>query len=513
MSRLIWVMVVMSGCGGPVRTELVIPDGRLMGTLSGDTRGFLGVPFAQPPLGERRFAAPVQNAGWGDLRQAVAQPPGCAQLLIDQSAQLEGSSEDCLYLNVFTPKAPRERLPVMLFFPGGAFVFGSANEPLYEGSKLSAAGDVVVVVANYRLGPFGFAAHPALAAQNPSGTSGNWGLLDQREAMRWVQRNIEAFGGDPQRVTIFGESAGAGSVCMHLLSEASAGLFQRAILQSTPCAAFLLPTRLQSEAQGVAMATALGCTGSAPEIVSCLRARSEAEVLRALPLDRNVVFGEGVSWGPSVDGVMVRDEPLQLLAQGRTLPVPVLVGANADEGSLFLSKVKDLKTEADLRLALSDLFAPPVVDAAIARYGLAPSAKESGEKILSDVFFCSSRRVGRAHAATGQPVYRYYFARKYFDFVLGLGAFHGAELPFIFGNDLNRLGVQAPGRPLQRAMQGYWTTFARTGDPNGGERATWPRYQQAGDVVLRLDVPLGEETELRTQACDFWDSQLKFGLQ
>ena len=164
-------------------------------------------------------------------------------------------------------------------------------------------------------------------------------------------------------------------------------------------------------------------------------------------------------------------------------------------------------------MALSDLFAPPVVDAAIARYGLAPSAKESGEKILSDVFFCSSCREGRAHAAIGQAVYRYYFARKYFDFLLGLGAFHGSELPFIFGNDLNRLGVQAPGRPLQRAMQGYWTTFARTGDPNGGERATWPRYQQAGDVVLRLDVPLGEETELRTQACDFWDSQLKSGQQ
>ena len=156
MSRLIWVMVVVSGCGGSVRTELVIPDGRLMGTLSGNTRGFLGVPFAQPPLNERRFAAPVQNAGWGDLREAVAQPPGCAQLLIDQSAQLEGSSEDCLYLNVFTPKAPRERLPVMLFFPGGAFVFGSANESLYEGSKLSEAGDVVVALASSGLHSNGY---------------------------------------------------------------------------------------------------------------------------------------------------------------------------------------------------------------------------------------------------------------------------------------------------------------------------------------------------------------------
>lgn len=502
------VLFALVGCAGPRFARVTTADGPLKGVSLDGASSYLAVPFARPPVNERRFAAPVQNAAWKDEREALVMPAGCSQLLVDQSGFLGTSSEDCLYLNVFTPELVNEKLPVMLYFPGGAFIFGAANEALYDASRLAKAGNVIVVVANYRLGPFGFAAHPALSALDSSGTSGNWGLLDQREAMRWVQRNVSAFGGDPTRVTIFGESAGASSVCMHLLSDGSKGLYQRAIMESVPCTGYPVPTRAEAETQGSRMATALGCVGSNEEIVACLRNKPELDVLRALRLNTNVVFGEGVAWGPTVDGVTLVDQPIKLMKAGKAAPVPIIVGANANEGSLFLARVESIKTEADLKEAISELFTPAQVNAAVAHYGLSPNAKAVGERMLGDIFFCDSRRIARLHSTQGNAVYRYYFARNYYDIVLGLGAFHGAELPFVFGTSLRGLGVTAIGRPLQDAMQGYWSTFARKGDPNGSSRPGWTRYQQAGDAALRLDLEIRDETQLRTADCDFWDTQL-----
>lgn len=505
-----WVglLVLAAGCATPQTASLTTPDGTLTGRLKGSTRSFLGIPFAKPPTNELRFAPPVQNEAWAGQRDATVAQPRCLQLLVDQSGVLEGSAEDCLYLNVYTPRVITRPLPVMLYFPGGAYIIGGADEPMFEGSKLSRAEDVVVVTANYRLGPLGFMTHPSLRAMDAQNT-GNSALLDQREAMRWVQRNIGAFGGDKTRVTLFGESAGAGSVCMHLLSEASAAFFQSAIMESAPCTAYPLPSAVEADAQGSALAAALGCTGTDPEVVRCLRQHDALDVVRALPLNTNVVFGDGVSWGPTVDGNVVAAQPLALFRAGKSANVPIIVGANADEGSIFFAKASNLKTEADVRAALGDLFRPQIVDAVVAHYGLAPSPRAVGERILGDIFFCDSRRIARAHAAFDRPVYRYYFARSFFDIVLGLGAFHGAEMPFLWDNSVQGLSVQPAGQRLKKAMQGYWASLVRTGDPNGGERPEWPRYQKAGDRVLRLDVPISEETMLRAADCDFWDSQLE----
>ena len=498
---------VVSSCATPTSISVETSDGTLQGTALGKARKFLGVPFAKPPIGELRFMPPVQNAKWTAARDATVAAPRCTQLLLDQSGMLQGSSEDCLYLNVYAPVGTKTPLAVMLYFPGGAYIIGGADEPIFEGTKLSQAGNVIVVTANYRLGPFGFMNHPSLTGIDSTNT-GNVALLDQREAMRWVQRNIASFGGDPNRVTIFGESAGAGSVCMHLLSEASAPLFHRAIMESAPCTAYPLPTRAQAEAQGIAVSDALGCKGAAADVASCLRGKSEVEVLTALPLNTNIIFGKGVAWGPVVDGTVITDQPAALFKAGKSANVPIIVGANADEGSIFFAKAKNFETEADVRSALGDLFTPAVVDAAVAHYGLSPSEKEVGEKMLGDVFFCDSRRVARAHAAFGRPAYRYYFARSFFDIVLGLGAFHGAEMPFIWDNSLEGLSVQPAGRGLKNAMQGYWSGLARDGDPNGGDRPQWPAYAKSGDAVLRLDVPISTETLLRTENCDFWDGVL-----
>lgn len=498
-----WLCLLGLGCATTDAVTVETPDGTLLGETRRGVSRFLGVPYAKPPVGERRFRPPEPIEPWTEGLAATVAQPRCTQLLIDRSAPLQGASENCLFLNVYAPD-DAEGLPVMLFFPGGAYIFGGADEPMYEGSKLAREGRVVVVTANYRLGPFGFLAHPALRATNDD-AAGNFGLLDQREAMRWVQRNIAAFGGDPSRVAIFGESAGAGSVCMHLLSPGSAGLFHRAIMQSAPCTAYPLPTRAEAELQAQTVSEALGCRGDAAEVAACLRSVDAEAMLRAAPLNTNVVFGEGVAWGPTVDDAVITAQPKVLFESGRVAPVPLIVGANADEGTLFFSKAKDFTTEAQLREAIGELFPPAIVDAAIARYGLSPSVSEVGIQMLSDVFVCDARRVARLHAATGQPVYAYHFARGFFDVILGLGAFHGAELPFLFDNSIRGLSVQPLGAKLRSSMQGYWSGFAATGDPNGADRPGWPRYDAQSDRLLKLDVPISEETKLRDDACSFWD--------
>lgn len=489
------VAVSLLGCATSKAARVTSADGPLLGVSRDGVSSYLGVPFAEAPV---RFAAPVQNVSWKAERDATAMRGGCAQLTPDGKKFRETSTEDCLHLNVFVPEGATGPLPVMLFFPGGAYVFGANNEAMYEGSKLVRAGQVILVVANYRLGPFGFAAHPALGTANQ-------GLLDQREAMRWVQRNIAAFGGDASNVTIFGESAGAGSVCMHLTSEGSRGLFHRAIMESVPCTAYRMPSKEQAAKQAVAMAEALGCRGD--DVATCLRAKTTEEVLRALPLNTNVIFGEGVAWGPTVDGALLVDQPRTMWAAGKAAPVPLIVGANSNEGSLFFATVKDMTSDTAMREALTELFSPEVIDAAIAHYGVKPDARTVAVEMLGDMFFCDTRRIAREHSSRGNPVYRYHFARTYYDILLKLGAFHGSELPFVFGNALFGLGVTALGRGLEESMQGYWTTFARKGDPNGASRPGWTRYQKAGDAVLRLDVPIADETQLRSANCDFWDQQ------
>lgn len=497
------------GCASSIPLRVTLPDGEFLGRSFDRTNVLLGIPYAEPPIAERRFAPPTPVTHATEALDATRYVAWCPQFIPATAVLIPGTDEDCLYLNVWAPADRTAAHPVMLYLHGGAYVLGAGVQREFDGRNLSEAAGVVVVTINYRLGALGFAAHPAFAAEDTGWpNAGNYGLLDQIEAMRWVQRNIAALGGDPANVTLFGESAGAASVCLHLLLAESRGLFHRAILESAPCTGFDLPTREAGEAQGRALAEVLGCVDEDPAAVrACLRAADSTDVLGALPLHRHIIFGDGVGWGPVVDRVFVLDQPRSLFLSHRSADVPIIVGANADEGELFVA-TGGIDDAPSLREALLGFYAPAVVDSVMARYGLEPSARDAASRILTDIMICDARRIARLHTAAGHRAYQYNFARGFYDAVLRMGAFHGAEIPYVFGNSLGGLPTFASSDELRHAIQGYWGAMAANGDPNGGERVPWPVYEMDTDPVLVLDTQTEAARGLHADDCNFWDEQL-----
>ncbi|MCZ9342539.1 carboxylesterase family protein, partial [Streptomyces sp. TRM76130] len=314
-------------------------DGPVVATRYGQVRGeagetahsYLGIPYAAPPVGALRWRPPAAPASWTGVRDATAPGDPCVQTASDSPwGDLAGPgtpSEDCLYLNVHTPARPSLlKRPVMVWIHGGGFTVGSGA--FYDGSTLAADGDVVVVTLNYRLGAFGYLAHPDLAGESAEGVSGNYGVLDQQAALRWVRDNVAAFGGDPDNVTVFGESAGGGSVCHQLVSPRAVGLFDRAIAQSG--CGFALPTQESQQRVGSAWADSLGC--------------ADAACLRALPADRVLTAAQSPTarWTPNVDGAVLPRQVMDALESGRFHRVPVLQGTTADEGRLSVATTYDL---------------------------------------------------------------------------------------------------------------------------------------------------------------------------
>ena len=513
------------GCGGsnlppspdggdtPPSLEIQTAQGKVKGSLDGAVRVFLGLPFAAPPVGDNRFKPPRPAASWNGVREANAYGPQCPQFNQGSGLFDEKASEDCLTLNVWSPAAKGAPRPVMVWIHGGAFILGSGSEPTYQGRNLAEAGDVVVVTVNYRLGPLGFLAHPALTTEDGARpSSGNYGILDQQAALAWVKANIAAFGGDPGNVTLFGESAGGMSVCAQLVAPGAKGLYHRAIDQSGPCLAFPLPSRAIWEAQGEALAKAAGCAGDAAAIRACLRKKTPKEILTALPRRLELIFGEGASWTPHLDGVVLPEQTSAALKAGQGAKVPLLIGANRDEGKLFLALGAKVDTEMQLRAALGSLYPPAVTDKIIAFYKpKAPTPKDQALAALNDAFVCDARRVARLHEAAGQSVFYYHFSRPFKWIFPDLGAFHSAEIPFIFDNPYVFISITEEDRPLAKAMQGYWTRFARAGNPNPDplrNTIQWPAYRAAGDTHLGLDLTIATGTGLRKEACDFWDGLL-----
>jgi para-nitrobenzyl esterase len=478
------------------------PDGPLEGETDGDVKLFRGIPYARPPVGDLRFAPPEPVEPWQETLAANAFKPACSQLSIDGKEFNTSSSEDCLYLNVWAPEGDGP-FPVMFWIPGGGYIIGSGAQSEFDGQHLAEQREVVVVTINYRLAAFGFLGHPAL--REIEGTTGNFGLLDQREALRWVQRNIASFGGDPQNVTVFGESAGGGSTAMHLISPGSEGLFHRAILESAPATCFPMPTREESEAQARELSDALGCEGSASDMVQCLRAASMLDVLEALPPNDHFVFGEGVGWWPVVDGEVIPAQPVDLFASGTSSDIPIIIGANSDEARALFPKPGTVQGEDDARSILAEFLPAEQIDQVLGFYSLGSDPQEVMIQIMTDMFICDSRRVARLHTMAGGTAYQYHFTFGFYDDVIGGGAFHTAEIPFVFGN---ALGVPIPpaGIPLKNAVQGYWSSFARTGSPNGAEGPSWPRYDTDEDVSIRLDLKVSKLTGVRREQCDFWDT-------
>ncbi|MCC7538973.1 MAG: carboxylesterase family protein, partial [Deltaproteobacteria bacterium] len=472
-----------------------VPEGPIVETASGAVvgvegdgfRAFLGIPYAAPPTGDLRYRAPVPHPPWSEPWDATVKGDACAQSLLGGSLRI--GEEDCLFLNVHTPDPMPEAAPVLVWIHGGAFVLGEGlqTDGGTAGDVLAREEGIVVVSMNYRLGQLGFLAHPALAAEQPEGGSGNFGFLDQVAALRWVQDNIAAFGGDPTRVTIAGESAGGMSVCGHLVSPASEGLFAQAILQSGPCERAIVSLET-ANAQGERFVREVGCEGSA-DVPGCLREAPLSALRAALPTSGAIVLGMDEDTGQYrlvPDGVVLPGRPQDEIEAGRFHQVPVMTGWNRDEGTLFVAlaelageppideaRYRELVTSAVGAEQAEAVFAQyPVGEYPDARYALAAAL---GHGVLA----CPARRTARALAgASDRPVFTYWFAYADAEFQLplgsdlDLGAFHSAEIQFVFGHRSGGGDFDAEETALHEAMRGRWAEFVRAGDPGG--TPAWP---------------------------------------
>lgn len=480
----------------------------------GDVHVYKGIPFAAPPVGELRWRPPQPVKPWTGVRACTAFGPWCPQPRPLMGRELGTLSEDCLYLNVWTPaKSPADKLPVMVWLHGGGHTTGSGAAAFYDGERLAREGAVVVTI-NYRLGPFGYLAHPLLSKESERNVSGNYGLLDQIAALEWVRRNIAAFGGDPGCVTVFGESAGAVSVCRLMVSPLAKGLFHRAIAQSGGAHGgnrHLREARnglAPMERVGEQLAEALGCAGAADPLAA-LRAKSWQEILAAAAPAQGL-FGKGTKFGPIVDGWALPDEPPALFLAGKQHPVPLLAGANADEGSIFLQqmpvrRIQGYRALLQLRFGqhAARVFAlfPAEDDAA------APAAFSRMVGVAA--FVAPARFLARAASRAGSPAYLYHFSRVPPDERLAkLGAFHGLEIGYVFGTIEGRQGFDAADRKLSEAMRRCWTRFARTGDPNGPGLPPWPAYNPEADQCLEFGAEPKVRAGLHREACDLFDALL-----
>jgi para-nitrobenzyl esterase len=480
-------------------------------------RVFKGIPYAAPPVGQLRWKPPQPVQPWSGIRSIAEWGPRCVQSnrLGDFDPLNKRMDEDCLYLNVWTPaRSPNQSqlLPVMVWIHGGSNLNGAGSQPEFDGSHLARKG-VVVVTINYRLDVFGFLAHPELTKESGTNSSGNYGLLDQIAALRWVRRNIRTFGGDPNQVTLFGESAGAFDVSLLMASPLTKGLFTRVIGESggalTTIAAFG-PKPLQiGEQDGVKFVRAMGVNS----IVE-LRAKSAQEILEAV-IKNPITYAFGV-----VDGYVVPEHPVLIYAQGKHNDVPLLVGWNADEGSLFAARVKlppDAPLYADrIRAQFKDQ-----ADTALKLYppGSTPQQEaESLTALLGDQIIAYGSWAWAERAATSgrSPVYRYYFTRRppgapelSIYPLTAPGVYHFAEILYVFDNlhVMSGWPWETDDRRLADAMSSYWTNFAKIGDPNGQGLPQWLAYKPGGGgQVLELGKLIGLHAEPNRDRYEFFDA-------
>jgi para-nitrobenzyl esterase len=436
--------------------------------------------------------------------------PACPQLDFVTSSPMAGTSEDCLTLNIWTPASPTAApAPTLFWIHGGGFATGSGGDPSFDGKVLSEATGAVVVTINYRLGPLGFLAHSALASEDSAYPSaGNYGIEDQRAALRWTQTNIAAFGGNPRSVTIFGESAGGISVCLHLLSLRSGGLFHRAILQSGPCTLGTGKTEKDAEVLGDKLADELLCSDP-NSVLECLRSKTADEIVAAITPTRTSLTGGGLGWYPNIDGFNLLDAPTKLFETGVFSKLPTLLGANKNEGTVFFTPGAPPLTEADF-VALMESYFPDSAPAIVAKYASATygTVQKAAEEALGDgLFVCPTRFAARALSQAGAPTYLYQFEHAVTSAMFpGFGAFHSSDIPFIFGNPYWDIMLDAGEQELAKTMRGYWGRMATSGNPNGQGAPVWPRYDPATDQHLVIDLTFGAAHGLKADLCDFWDA-------
>lgn len=459
-----------------------VSTGELSGVRQVDVAAFLGVPFAAPPVGDLRWRAPRPPLAWTGVRSAARFGPSCLQA-VDPAGfgpwkheyVVQGAvSEDCLFLNVWTPAPAGAHLPVLVWIHGGAFTSGSGSVPIYNGAILAAQG-VVVVTINYRVGIWGFLAHPDLTREAGGAVPTNFGLQDILAALRWVQGNIDAFGGDPMRVTIAGQSAGSMAVHDLLVSPLAKGLFAQAISESGLPTTIPIRSLEEAEADGVAFVRSKGAVD-----IAALRAMSSARIAADAPTT-------GI--GPSIDGVLLPDSPVRLISAGRCNDTPVLIGLNADEGSMHsdygvadAAAFEHLFSQSfgEMARRFAALY-PAGTDAE----RLAQSRAVSRDNGLASVYVWARARQAHSH----EPLYAYLntYTEPGPDSARYL-VFHSSEIPYIFGTLDTAPERRFVARDFAHSEQisGYWLSFITHGDPNGDHRPRWPEFDSSHPEIMEL---------------------------
>ncbi len=492
MIRRLAAVVLALAVSGPALADPVqvkVETGLVVGARTGAVDVYRNIPFAAPPMGPLRWAPPAPAPAWNGVRDATQNGPSCPQIMHADGSPNGGgangpTSEDCLQLNVFAP-AGAKKAPVMVWIHGGSHRTGAGW--VYDGSNFARDG-VVLVSINYRLGPLGYFAHPALAGE--PGAKGNYGLMDQIAALQWVKRNIAAFGGDPARVTVFGESAGGMSTLAILAAPSTKGLYARAIVQSG--GGWFPPSSLAAKAQAGAAATkAMGL----PDDVT-------AAALRAVPADDLVNTLPGSDYGPFPDGTLLPLTASQAFASGAAADVPLIIGSNSGEDSLMGPKV------ADPAAALARI--PAFVQAP---YADQPDDETRLRAMFTDRYMGAPARWTAAQAASGQPAWLYHFSYVGSRFRPALTrAFHAAEIQYVFeywGRRTPMSVVSDEDRAMATLMHSCWVAFAKTGVPTCASGPAWPAYDPKVDQLMEFGNGNGVRTHFQKPRLDI---QEKVGL-
>jgi para-nitrobenzyl esterase len=490
--------LTISGVALATNDTIKVEGGLISGATVDGIRSFKGIPFAAPPVGELRWKAPGPVVAWQGVRQCDAFGPECPQALYPTGSMYylppQKQSEDCLYLNVWTAAKRNDKRAVMVWIHGGALTRGSGANRVYDGTALAKKG-VVLVTINYRLGPLGYLAHPDLTNESPQHSSGNYGVLDQIAALKWVQKNIAAFGGDPNRVTIFGESAGSWSVNALVASPLARGLFHRAIGESG--GSFGPGTYLREDRNALPSAERIGVAFARAAGADSIKALRSVPAEKIIEVFNNDPEGKKFRTQPNVDGWVLPDEIRNIFAKGKQNDVPVIVGSNANEMSTLTVPANVPKTIEDYRKRVEPLYGGLIKDLdAVYPVKSADDVVTAYLGGLRDVTFTLPMRTWARMTSTGHSrAYLYFFSHvppnpnsKY------LGAYHAAEISYVFDN-LNRQNalLQEIDFKLADLMSRCWVNFAMTGDPNGKGLPTWAPYSSETEPYMDF----GDTVQLR----------------